>query len=623
MSFAPWLATDCARTILVEVGFAYESGGSPAEGTLYFSKSGGPGPYITSSTDTPANVAYRDVIRQAPSVVRAVPRELPAGNTTIEFGELVLDNADGSLDFMLDLVLDGRDVRVYLGDHRWVRADFGLVASAVAQSVRASGDDTIVVTLRDHRRLLNRDIAGDVVSDERRKPLIFCAAAAVNTGGACSIEPVEKSAANLQYYVLQNHAGAILQQVYDNGVELRPGSSLFTANNASLTADAGTDTLTRAAHGLVVNDVIEFRDGGLGVSTIFPGLALDTQYWVIPAGLTANDFRLSLTKGGPAINITGTTFSSTVAVRRYRAYDNLSVDGTIELSSVPVGRVVVDVAGRAPSQVSLNDGVAQVIAALLQDYGGIDASEIDAASFVAVDSTVAGNFQKAARAVLDRDNLLEVLDDLARTIQMFYGPDFEGVFRAGRLDLGSLAAATSAHELGEADLFEPPHVANAEVITGTIAVRSRMNHQPLSYGELAVAVSVEDKREFSSQYREMRESTAPTGTSYAGNWQSYHKTARREELAGAFATSAGDITGIADEILGDIKPHVKTIDVVTDLRPYDWNLGDVVTFTYPRYGFDAGQKCRVARIATDLGAESVSLTLITHTAPDTTTASYP
>jgi hypothetical protein len=358
-------------------------------------------------------------------------------------------------------------------------------------------------------------------------------------------------------------------------------------------------------------------------AAIFAGLTLLVQYWVISAGLTANDFRVSLTKGGAAVNITGTVFAGNVGVYRHRAYSSISTDGSIELSSTPAGRLTVDISGVPPSYNSGFAGVGECIRATLIDYGGLDSSEVDATSFRAISATLIGNFDVAARAVLGRENLLTILDDLARAVQMFYGPDHEGVFRAGRFNLSGLSAASATRNLGIDDLVDSPAVRNVSKITGTVAVQSRRNYRPLSYGELAASVAVDDKRELSAQFREVGENTTPAGTAYSTNWQSYHLTALRAEASGAFAESSSDITDIADEILEDLKPHVRVIDLATDLTAYDWNLGDVVTFTYPRYGFDAGHKCRVARIATNLDEERVDLTLITHMAPDTTTASYP
>lgn len=65
------------------------------------------------------------------------------------------------------------------------------------------------------------------------------------------------------------------------------------------TAAAATDLITKTAHGLIANDRIFFTKLVAGT-----GLSLNTSYYVIASGLTANDFKVSTTLGGAAVNIT-------------------------------------------------------------------------------------------------------------------------------------------------------------------------------------------------------------------------------------------------------------------------------------------------------------------------------
>ncbi len=67
--------------------------------------------------------------------------------------------------------------------------------------------------------------------------------------------------------------------------------------------DAGTETMTSPApHGFVATDRVRFTVTG---GTIVGGLDDVTDYFVIAGGLTAVDFRVSLTSGGAAVNLTG------------------------------------------------------------------------------------------------------------------------------------------------------------------------------------------------------------------------------------------------------------------------------------------------------------------------------
>jgi len=65
------------------------------------------------------------------------------------------------------------------------------------------------------------------------------------------------------------------------------------------TASAATNLVTKTTHGLVTNSRVRFSTltGGTGLNTT-------TNYYVLAAGLTANDFKVSLTSGGAEIDIT-------------------------------------------------------------------------------------------------------------------------------------------------------------------------------------------------------------------------------------------------------------------------------------------------------------------------------
>lgn len=606
--FTAWLSTDAERTVLCELGFAYESGGAPAESTLYLANR----PYTTRPTDSPANTRYRAVIARAPVLDRSVNPDSLGGLTQVSLGELELVNGDGELDALMDLVIDGREVRLYLGDRTWERSDFRLVTVGLAEVAQAD-DERIVVQVRDQRLLLDKTIAGAIVNDERRKPIVLGW-----NGSACgfSIEPVVKNASTLEYYVLENYVGSIVSGVYDNGVTLDAGVA-FTGDNTAITANAGTDTITKVGHGLAIDDVVTFTV----TSGIFAGLSAYTQYWVISAGFTADNFRLSTTKGGSAVDITGTTFAGLIGCSRRRYYDNSAVDGTIKLSSSPAGRLTADVVGYSPTQNIGTGATGEMLRAMLVDYGGIYTGDIDSTSFENVDASLGAGALAAGRVVTERENLLAVMEDIARVAQVCFGPDHQGTFRAFRVDLSALAAASATRSLTRFDIMGIPRLSNAREIVGTVALRSQRNQQPLSFGEIGGSVGVADRRELSAQYREAAESTAPSGTSYSSNWQGFHKTAIRREVGGAFAASGSDLVAAADEVLGDQKPHIRTVEVETDLRAYEWLLGDVVSLTYPRYGMSSGVNLRLVGVQTDLNSERCRLTLIARFAPAVTSAS--
>lgn len=79
-----------------------------------------------------------------------------------------------------------------------------------------------------------------------------------------------------------------------------------TTSVTGTTGDAATNLLTKANHGLVAGDRITFgtHNGGTGIIS-------GVTYYVIASGLTANDFKISTTSGGAALDFTTALTSST------------------------------------------------------------------------------------------------------------------------------------------------------------------------------------------------------------------------------------------------------------------------------------------------------------------------
>lgn len=79
-------------------------------------------------------------------------------------------------------------------------------------------------------------------------------------------------------------------------------------SNKAVTGVAATDLFTSAGHGYLVGDRVRFA--GL---TGGAGLTVGQDYFVIASGLTANDFKVSATKGGSSIDLTTDLTAGTVA----------------------------------------------------------------------------------------------------------------------------------------------------------------------------------------------------------------------------------------------------------------------------------------------------------------------
>lgn len=77
---------------------------------------------------------------------------------------------------------------------------------------------------------------------------------------------------------------------------------------------------TTTAHGLVAGDKIRITTTG----SLPTGLATGTDYYVISAGLSANDFRVSTSRGGSAVNTSG----SQSGIHTWRVFNSGVGDGS-------------------------------------------------------------------------------------------------------------------------------------------------------------------------------------------------------------------------------------------------------------------------------------------------------
>lgn len=613
--FMQWLRNQASKiTTLVEINFVYQAAGPVATlGTIYLADR----PYTTKANDSPANTPYRDVIRQAPDISRAIDLNRLGGRGVVSVGTLALDNADGSLDFLLETIMDGRGVRFYIGDASWARADFRLAGIASLVTVRAANDTAITVAMRDRNFLLDAAVIGGAIPSGpnagKPKPILL--------GSVYNFDLTAYLLdASGPTYIFNNFASPTWPAgnvvVRDAGVSLDSGA-VFSGNNAAITANAGTDTITRVAHGLVANDVIFFS----GVS-IFAGLAVSTQYWVISAGLTADDFRLSLTKGGAAVDITGTTFSGTVQVSRRRFYVD-ATNSQIQLSSAPTGRLTMDVDARLASGtyalLSYPHNAFRYLMDLFLTIADRDDAAFDVLRDLEINTSIAWG-----RAILDRTNLLDLFDEIAVASDSWYAWTSAGLLTAGRLDLPNLDAATAVDSIVAGEMDDSPSCENLPLQFGRLILDAGYNVVVQTDG-LATTVSASDRTLYGQQYQLRVTTTDPPGADYPNDWWNYHRSVSGTNsvpLGTKIYAAAVVAQQQCDERTELFRPWTRVFRCTVGLDKYALNPGDCVTVTYPRYGLSAGKKFRVISIDAKPSDRKVDLVLVRRTIPDYLTSSH-
>lgn len=226
--YLAWLASDSrCPCLLVEV--AVRVGG--VETTRYLSSTG----YTTGATDTPANMHYDGVINGGGAIREQMSL---TGGGGMAFGDIEIDNLDGTRDGWLDDVWANRVVRVYAGDQRWARADFRLILDGITADLDSRDRHLLNLKVRDKLQRLNTAVTsmklgGASANADRLLPLVF--------GEVHNITPLLIDKALLKFQV---HNGAIerIIEVRDNGVPVATTNTLGTGTFVLNASPAGTIT---------------------------------------------------------------------------------------------------------------------------------------------------------------------------------------------------------------------------------------------------------------------------------------------------------------------------------------------------------------------------------------------
>jgi hypothetical protein len=238
---------------------AYDTGLAAVVRRYYANENG----FLTKPTDTPANTYYEPVITQPANVVRSMFAGGQSAGGRVGFGTLKLNNVDDALQELLELALDGRDIRILWTDVEDPEySDFDEVLVATMEQAFADGDE-ISIKVRDLKYQLDVplqttkfDGTGDLEGAEdlkgKPKPLVF--------GTVQNVSPVLVNAPKRIYEV---HDGLLeaIPDVYDRGITLKATRAL-----AQLSTGGGFNAgYVRASSQAIV--VMSFGSGTVRVST--------------------------------------------------------------------------------------------------------------------------------------------------------------------------------------------------------------------------------------------------------------------------------------------------------------------------------------------------------------------
>lgn len=395
------------------------------------------GGFTSSAWDSPASQHYDAWMSKVPSFSRDMGVAL-TGAARVTIGELGVSNPSGGVGVAgtrdtWERIKWKRDyVKLFLGDDSWPKHDFRLMVLGRLGQPKSSANE-ITFPIGDLSDVLNEVLQRRVYTSGTMvgKPYPLSA------GVVYWIEP-PLVAAN-EYQINDGPINgndpwlglnSFISLLYDNWVSVVTA----TATRTISAVNAATNTLTtNTAHGFVAN--------GTYIPTGTPPapLVAGTPYFVLAAGLTATDFRLSATVGGTEVDITGSTTGSSYYYMP--GYINKS-KGTLVYGSNPAGRLVI---GAIKGAVGTEDGgPADILSWLVFSKFGLSLDFKDTPSFRTLATarpatTYAGNVHFPANPVLARDAVLKA----ATGLFCWYGFTPDGLMQVGALSTPSSTAVMS------------------------------------------------------------------------------------------------------------------------------------------------------------------------------------
>ncbi len=582
--------------------------------TLYFASQG----YVTKPTDSPASTYYEGRIQQPANVSRTMfDGARTFGQSRIGFGELILVNIDGGLDYLIDYGLDGRAITIKLGTVTESDAGVPTWTTVLRGTMEQPelGVERLTIRVRDRQFELLKPcqlhkyagsntlpaglegVAGDL--KDKPKPRLY--------GTGLNIAP---PCVNTSYQLFQLSDSLVksISAVYINGVTQNVGVArrlaLLDAGTAPLTmtVNTGTDVCTTATHNYVTADPVTVSTSG----TLPAPLVAATYYYV--RVLSGTTFTLHTTAAGASAN-TGMVNLTTAGTGTHTVNNNVTLSGQydwtfdtsgsyIRLGSSANGVVTCDaVQGAAASDRT----VAQILKQLLLD-AGIASGDINAGDVTALDT--ACSYEVGFWASHESElTIASVMDEVASSIGAWYGQDRTGVFRMGRV---IAPTGTSVATLTPLEIIKLDRAASSDDGKGVPAYRVNLGYQRyFTRQEDGLPSGVSDVRR--AALREEYRRTSDSDTSV----QTAHLLAVELDFD-TLLISASDAATECTRRLGIYKVRRDRLEV---RAAFDaalaalLDMGVEVTVEVPRFGYDAGKQFLIIGVRTDLRGGLIDLTL--------------
>jgi len=340
------------------------------------------------------------------------------------------------------------------------------------------------------------------------------------------------------------------------------------------------------AFGNCLNISAPLVDSALLIYQVHDGLASD-----VPA---AYDRQVVLTKGADYVSYTDMTTNAPAAAN-YRVLKT-ATGSYFRLGSTPAGTVTADVLGDATGGYINKTG--DIVNRILGTQAGLAAADISAAAIAQL------NADQAAEVGIFRgtqgDTVDNVVDELLQNAGAFGGFSRTGPFTCGVIKApGSVAAADAFSAEDIRSIERQPLPMQVEPIVWRARVGYQKNYTVMT--DVAAGVTAA-RRTFAAEAQRisLKDDTAT---------QSRHRLAREYGPTGALFAQAADGDTEALRRITLWKQELGIYAVNTCGRALLRDLGDEVTITYNRFGFDAGKQVVILGHQVN-GADDVTLMVL-------------
>ena len=158
--------SDTTTLILVELDYV---GADGQQGIARFSSAA----FTTGRADTPPDTSFLPLLDDAPELSLSAFTDGSTGGTPRrKVGKISLSNADGRLDWLLAVAVDGRALRVRIGPQggRYPQ-DFAVWMNTVAEGIECSRNDRLDIVISDGMAAFDKEVTNTLYKGDNVAPL--------------------------------------------------------------------------------------------------------------------------------------------------------------------------------------------------------------------------------------------------------------------------------------------------------------------------------------------------------------------------------------------------------------------------------------------------------------------